>query len=463
MTQSRIASQRLATKRHQLLERVDSVYFLLIPGWEDELRGNRWHFAVRWAKLKPVVLVSPMLSRGDAVSVPEPRIPNCRILRTQVVGEPNQLAKAQIQVGQVLADMVEHRFSTPLLWCYNPDLAELYARVPALVRVHHASENYFDMPDRGPAYHQHLRAVVATSDLTVAVSDGVAAGIARRVEGADVVTVGNGCDYAQYSAGKPDEALVQAGRPFARVAVYAGNINGRVDFELLHRVAAANPRDLFAVYGPVKDLRPSEMALWQKVVDLKNVIAPGAVDPDRLPDLYAAADIGIIPYRQDPWLVENGLPLKALEMCATGLPVVASQMKPLAGLSESLVVASSTSDFLSAYSKTSRAGLSPSQSAELKAVSAANDYDIKFETILEALDRRVTRATPVTRVDKLIEVLGPEWVDAEIRYSRWLAMPGAARGAGRVVGSLALLLPAGVRRRLATGRLRAAMRQLLGS
>ncbi|HXJ47931.1 MAG TPA: glycosyltransferase [Candidatus Acidoferrum sp.] len=439
------------------------MYFLLIPGWEDELRGNRWHFAVRWAELKPVVLVSPVLSRGDAVSVAEPRIPNCRILRTQIVGEPNQLAKVQIQVGQVLADMVEHRFSAPLLWCYNPDLAELYAKVPALVRVHHASENYFDMPDRGPAYHQHVRAVVATSDLTVAVSDGVSAGIVRRVDGADVVTVGNGCDFVHYSAGKPDEALVQAGRSFARVAVYAGNINGRVDFDLLHRVAAGNPQDLFAVYGPVKDLRPSEIALWQKVVNLKNVIAPGAVDPDRLPNLYAAADVGLIPYRQDPWLVENGLPLKALEMCATGLPVVSSRMKPLSGLAESLVVTSSTSDFLSAYSRTSRASLSPSQSAQLKAVSAANDYDTKFETILDALDQRVTRSTPVTRVDKLIEVLGPEWVQAEIRYSRWLAMPSAARGAGRLVGSLALLLPAGMRRRLATGRLRAAMRQLLGS
>jgi len=463
VTQSRIGAHRLASKPHQLLERVDSVYFLLIPGWEDELRGNRWHFAVRWAKIKPVVLVSPVLSRGDAISVPEPRIPNCRILRTQIVGEPNQLAKAQIQLGQVLADMAEHRFSTPLLWCYNPDLAELYARVPALVRVHHASENYFDMPDRGPAYQQRLRAVVATSDLTVAVSEGVAAGLVRRIDGADVVTVSNGCDFAQYSAGKPDETLVAAGRSFARVAVYAGNINARVDFELLHDLATSNPQDLFAVYGPVKDLPRSDMGLWQKLVSLKNVIAPGAVDPDRLPNLYAAADLGIIPYRQDPWLVENGLPLKALEMCATGLPVVSSLMKPLAGMADSLVVASSASEFLDAYSKTSRARLSTSQSAELKAVSSANDYDIKFETILDALDQRVTRSTPVTRVDKLIEVLGREWVEAEIRYSRWLAMPTAARGAGRFIGSLAFLLPAGVRRRLATGRLRAAVRQLLGS
>lgn len=463
MTQSRIAAHRLASRPHQLLERVDSVYFLLIPGWEDELRGNRWHFAVRWAQLKPVVLVSPVLSGGNLVSVAEPRIPNCRILRTQIVGEPNQLAKAEIQVGQVLADMVKHRFSNPLLWCYNPDLAELYARVPALARVHHASENYFDMPNRGTAYHQRLCAVVAVSDLTVAVSEGVTAGLLRRIEDADVVTVSNGCDYAHYSAGKPDESLASAGQSYDRVAIYAGNINSRLDFELVHRLVRDNPTDLFAVYGPVTNLSKADMALWEKVAALKNFIAPGAVDPDRLRDLYAAADVGIIPYRQDPWLVENGLPLKALEMCATGLPVVSSLMKPLVGLAKSLVVATSTDEFLAAYGRVSRAKLSAQEATELKSVSAAHDYDHKFDQILSALDERVTRSHPVTRVDRFIEVIGPDWVEAEIRYSRWLAMPASARILGRVMGTLGLLLPTRFRRRLATSRFRAAVRHLLGS
>ena len=442
---------------------MDSVYFLLIPGWEQELRGNRWHFAVRWAKHKPLVLVSPVLRHGQATSVAEPRIPNCRILHTQIVSEPNQLAKAQIQVGQVLADVAEHRFSRPLLWCYNPDLAELYARVPAMARLHHASEAYFDMPDRGPEYLERLRAVVAISDLTVAVSEGVAAGLVRRIDGAEIVTISNGCDYAHYSAGKPDEALAALGRSFDRIAVYAGNINGRIDFDLLHRLVAGNPRDLFALYGPVKDLPKSALDTWREITGLKNVVAPGAVDPDRLRDLYAAADVGIIPYRHDPWLVENGLPLKALEMCATGLPVVSSWMKPLVGLADGLVVATSTEALIAAYAKTSRARLSVSQSAELKAVSAANDYDHKFEEILTALDQRVTRSHPVTRMDRLIEVLGPDWAEAEARYARWLAMPAPVRTLGRVMGTLAFLLPTRIRRRLATGRLRAAVRQLLGS
>jgi hypothetical protein len=277
------------------------------------------------------------------------------------------------------------------------------------------------------------------------------------------VTVTNGCDYQHYSAGKADQALVEAGRHFNRVAVYAGNINGRLDFKLLHRLAIDNPNDLLALYGPVKDLAQADTDTWQKLITLKNVMAPGPVDPDRLRDLYSAADVGLIPYRQDSWLVENGLPLKALEMCATGLPVVSSLMKPLVGLADQLVVTTSEREFLEAFAKTSRARLSASQIAALKALSSTHDYDRKFEKILHTLDQAVTRTGPVTRLDRYVEVLGNDWVEAEIRYSQWLAMPASERAAGRLMGSLAFLLPTRLRRRLGAGRLRRAMRQWLGS
>ena len=38
------------TQSHRLLARVVWVYFLLIPGWKNELRGNWWHFASRCSK-----------------------------------------------------------------------------------------------------------------------------------------------------------------------------------------------------------------------------------------------------------------------------------------------------------------------------------------------------------------------------------------------------------------------------
>ncbi len=451
------------TRSRRILEQVDSVYFLLFPGWPRELRSNRWHFVSRWARHKPVVLVSPTVAHGESTSRPEPRIPNCRLLDVQVVGEPNRLAKRHIQTGQVLADLAAHGHSAPLLWCYNPELLDPYSRIPAVARVHHASENYFAMPGPGAAFHALLRATIACSDVTVAVSEGVASALRREVEGAPIVTVPNGCDFKHYSAGTPDRELVERGRGYERIAIYGGNINARLDFQLLHRLALAHPRVLFALYGPVKDLPAAEMRAWRAVTALGNVRAPGAVDPDRLRDLYAASDVGIIPYLHERWLVENGLPLKALEMCATGLPVVASLMKPLRGLTSGVAVADSAEEFLSAFDRTSRASLAPEVAEDMRRVSMANDYDHKFDSIVEELGARAGGSGPVTRIDRMAASLGDEYVQAEARFARWLAMPLGLRVAAWFVASLARLLPTGVRRRLGATALRKRVRRLLGS
>ena len=38
----------------------DAIVFLIWPGWKTELRANRWHYASRWARHLPVILVQPV-------------------------------------------------------------------------------------------------------------------------------------------------------------------------------------------------------------------------------------------------------------------------------------------------------------------------------------------------------------------------------------------------------------------
>jgi glycosyltransferase involved in cell wall biosynthesis len=407
---------------------------------------------VRWARHKPVVLVIPTLAGGPARTQREPRIPNVRILRIQAVGAPGEMAEdTQVQVGQILDDMARHHFERPLLWCYNWMLAGPLAQLPAVARLLHATEAHFDMPGLS-SFLPRLRAAVAISDLTVAVSGGVEAGLRSRVERAEIVTVTNGCDYVLYSSGKPDAVLAALRGTNTRIAIYAGNINRRLDFNLLRRLASANPDVLFVLYGPVSALDEADKTSWKQLLRIANVMAPGPVDPDRLPDLYAATDVGLIPYRQDAWLVENGLPLKAFEMGASGLPVVSSLMKPLVGLAAGLVVTSSADDFVDAFGRTSRATLSPAGLAELKAVSSANDYDHKFEQILEALEERTPGLPVTTRVDRLIEILGLEWFASEARFSSRLTRLLPSRAPARLIRAVARRVPTKLKRRLGSNR-----------
>ena len=431
-----------------LLETIDAVYFLLFPDWEKELRGNRWHYAVRWAQRKPLVLVNPIAAGREAGSVREKRIDNARILRVQASGRSPRPVTAQIQVAQILEDMQRNGVRRPLLWSYNPQLVDVYARTPAVARIHHATEAYFDTPGLDDAFLLRLRATAAISDLVVAVSAGVADGIRRHVPDVSVETVTNGCDFRAYSSGKPDVALRARGAGFERIAVYGGNVNFRLDFELLRRLVATHPRVLFAFYGPARGLGTEDQKMWDELRARDNVEAPGAVDPDRLPDLYAAADLGFIPYRHDRLIVDNGFPLKALEMAAAGLPVVSSSMKHLAGVAQAVIVAPSSDAFMSAFAKASRANLGEHEAKELRDVSAENDYDLKFGEVLALAKRHVHANGPRTRIDALTAVLGDDSRTDAIELGRWLLAAIRRKAPRRLVDEARKRVPASWKRRL---------------
>jgi hypothetical protein len=427
----------------------DSVYFLMFTGWETELRSNRWHFASRWARHLPVVLVQPTNPGLRGVKAhAEPRIPNCEILKIAgSVTETLYLRRALAQTAQLLEHMQRRGHARPILWCYNPRLAGPYAAIPAVARVFHATENYADFDSLPEFFYTELQATLEASDLVVAVSPGVEASVAPHVTRDRLILVTNGCDTRAYSPDGPaDHELSAAASSFDRTAIYAGNVNGRLDFRLLAEVASANPTTLVAIFGPVSDLDPGDAGAWNDLLRFPNVRHFGPVDPNRLPGLYRAADLGLIPYKRAVSLVRNGFPLKALEMCATGLPAVSSLMEPLVGLSSALVVAEDDIAFLAAFAELSRSSMTAQQREELTALAARNDYDLKFAEIVAALRPFARVGQPETRLDPLVSRIGLEsWEDALTLRGTTLAAQCFAAVAGPLYSATGNLLPASVR------------------
>jgi glycosyltransferase involved in cell wall biosynthesis len=363
---------------------MDSAYFLMFRGWESELQANRWHWAKHWAAVVPLVLVQPTQRRAprSLESSPEPRLANSRILHVKSLGRRTREVDAELVAGQIGADLAANGHERPLLWCYNPLLRPAHAVLPAAARVYHATENYFQMDGIHDEFLGELRETIRLSDLTVAVSGGVARSLAAEVPGATIAEVSNGCDFAMYAEAVPDAGLRGVAK---RVLVYAGNINSRLDFELLLRAAERRPADLFAFYGPVSGMERDDAALWRRLLRSPNVRHYGAVDPARLPGIYAAADLGLIPYKRTPLLVENGFPLKTLEMAATGLPVVSTRLDPIRGLARKIMVAADDGEFLASLGM-SRETLTPEEAAELVEVARRNDYAAKFAHVRRLVD-----------------------------------------------------------------------------
>jgi glycosyltransferase involved in cell wall biosynthesis len=379
-------------------ERADCIYFLIDVGWKNELRANRWHYARRWARLLPVVLVVPKQSvpSWSIDEEAEPRLDNCSILN--VVGPLASVTppRMAIQIAQVLAHMRAHGLRRPILWCYNPHLVGVHGGVPAVARVFHATENYGEF-GLTTEYERKWTTAIEISDLVVTVSSGVADAVRPHVRGA-LLESANGCDYREYATAEPNADLRTAGAAFSRIGIYAGNVNSRLDFGLLVEAARHHRDVLFALYGPVK-LGRDHRAEWNRLLAEPNVRHFGPVDPDELPSLYHAADVGLIPYKQDPLIVNNGFPLKTMEMGATGLPVVSTLMKPIVGLADAILVARSNAEFVEGIGRKDRSKMTPAEREELRRLSLASDYDTRFREVLGALGQLPLVPTATTRLD----------------------------------------------------------------
>lgn len=399
---------------------VDCVYMLMFPGWEHELRSNRWHYASRWARRRPVVLVQPTETGPAPRSAVEMRIPNCRVLHVAAAAyAPTYLGESERQSAQIAADMRAHAYTRPLLWLYNPQFAASYGTLPAVCRVLHATENYFLFPSSTEFFLAQARAALRISDLVVAVSDGVATSVVREVSGARIATVTNGCDYVFYAARTPNVALSAERTRFEHIAIYAGNINWRLDFDLIGSCVAAMPRTLFAFYGPAVALTGRDARQWAALCRQPNVRHYGAVDPDTLPGLYAAADLGLVPYKAHPWIVESGFPLKVLEMCAAGLPVVTTRMKPIEKLAGPVSVCADAAAFARTAAQRSRGALSPAEREEMRQVCLSNDYDLKFYQVLSLVAGLAEGATATTRAEQVRSGL-PRVNGTKARLHEWL-------------------------------------------
>ena len=99
---------------------------------------------------------------------------------------------------------------------------------------------------------------------------------------------------------------------------YFGNIERRMDYELLEKVFDRNPDKNFVFVGPVNDdLLPQT---WHKK---SNVYLLGKMSFEEMPSILKGFDVAIIPFKKDA--VSNTIfPLKLFEYLGSGVPVVST-------------------------------------------------------------------------------------------------------------------------------------------
>lgn len=198
-----------------------------------------------------------------------------------------------------------------------------------------------DAHERSPGMTRRLARVfrraedrlLARAEVVFAWSEPLRAELATRHP--NVVLASAAVDLAAFAAASGE------GRATGRVAAYTGSLDFRLDIELLAEVIGRLPEWSFVFAGPV------ESRIELRLAAFPNVVLRGPIAPEAVPAVLAAADVCLMPYRQNAF-TENLFPVKLLEYLAAGKPVVSTPLPCLRAFDGVVRVADHASAFADA-------------------------------------------------------------------------------------------------------------------
>ncbi len=160
---------------------------------------------------------------------------------------------------------------------------------------------------------------------------------------------------------------------------YFGNIEKRIDYELMKRVILMNPSLSFAFVGP----RNSDVPTW--FCELSNAYFPGSVPYEDMPSVIKGFDVALIPFRKDARSA-TVFPLKLFEYLGAGKPVVSTDFNPdLSEVTEGLVVYCSTAeDFSHAIRDALVSNTSASEASRI-ALAKKHTWESRVQVISELI------------------------------------------------------------------------------
>jgi glycosyltransferase involved in cell wall biosynthesis len=234
----------------------------------------------------------------------------------------------------------------PIVYSFRPTFLPYVSALDPCSIVYHADDNFSLMghwSDEAAAAQAFL---LEHADLVVASSRRVALALDAR-DGVRVLP--NGADVAAFASAAdvacPDD-LAKVPRP--RIA-YTGFLNEKVDFQLVHSIAATHPAWHWVFVGPeVSDTHLSDAngSYRARCRALSNVHFLGKKTHSDVHAYTRHADVNVMCYRVDRggWWSDI-YPLKLHEYLAVGKPIVSSAIDSVREFASVVAIAESSDDW----------------------------------------------------------------------------------------------------------------------
>jgi glycosyltransferase involved in cell wall biosynthesis len=155
----------------------------------------------------------------------------------------------------------------------------------------------------------------------------------------------NAADFSSFSRAlterfpRPVELIPAEGK---KIIGYTGNIESRIDYELLKAIIEYHPDKVIAMVGPLTTNEHKTIGL----TEYPNVITTGAKKIDQLPAYLQYFDCALIPFKKNT-LTRSIYPLKINEYLAAGRPVVATDFsEDIQSFSDVIYIGRDTAEFV---------------------------------------------------------------------------------------------------------------------
>lgn len=293
----------------------------------------------------------------------------------------------ELQIRRLLRKL---GFGQVVLFIWNPRFANLVGKFDEAVSCYYVDEeftSYYGMPE-SEKRRVRTQEESLLRDVDLVFANGTTLWEQKDRHG-NALNVPMGVDFELFSRALAEDTTIPtdlAAIPAPRIG-YIGNVNDKVDFELLESLARTKPNWSMILVGPLSIRNAEFRSNYERLRLLPNVHHLGFRPVQTLPNYVRGLDVCLMCYRTDGWAY-FGYPLKLHEYLAGGKPVVGSDLPSIREFSGVIAIAQSPNEWRNAI-ESSLSDNAPSQINKRIQVARENTWEERVRVIEEAISQGI--------------------------------------------------------------------------